>query len=155
MSLKTPEIPLESVVAWRRHLHAHPELSFKEFETAEYLMTTLQKLGVEASKPTATSVLGVIQGTADIPDPTRAIALRADTDALPVQEETGLPFASKVPGVMHACGHDSHTAMLLGTAAVLVKNRDKFGGTVKLIFQHSEPSMSLAARLRPVRVASS
>lgn len=80
MSLKTPEIPLESVVAWRRHLHAHPELSFKEFETAEYLMTTLQKLGVEASKPTATSVLGVIQGTADIPDPTRAIALRADTD---------------------------------------------------------------------------
>lgn len=138
MGLEAPEIPLDDVVAWRRYLHANPELSFKEFETANFLMKTLKQLGVEASKPTETSVLGVIKGTANIADPTRTIALRADTDALPVQEETGLPFASKVPGVMHACGHDSHTAMLLGTAAVLSKNRDQFGGTVKLIFQHAE-----------------
>ena len=146
MSIDTPEIPLETVVAWRRHLHAHPELSFKEFETSDFLIATLKQLGVEASKPTKTSVVAVVKGTAEIEDSTRIIALRADTDALPVQEETGLPFASKVPGVMHACGHDAHTAMLLGTAAVLKENRHLFGGTVKLLFQHAEEQNPGGAR---------
>ncbi|MDO5498324.1 MAG: amidohydrolase [Propionibacteriaceae bacterium] len=146
MSITIPEVPLDDVVAWRRHLHANPELSFKEFETSDFLIKTLKQLGVESSKPTKTSVVGVIQGTKTIADPTRMIALRADTDALPVQEETGLPFASKVPGVMHACGHDAHTAMLLGTAAALIKNRDQFGGTVKLIFQHAEEQNPGGAR---------
>lgn len=146
MSITIPEIPLDDVVAWRRHLHAHPELSFKEFETSDFLIRTLKQLTIEASKPTKTSVVAVIQGTAAITDPTRMIALRADTDALPMQEETGLPFASQVPGVMHSCGHDAHTAMLLGTAATLHKNRHLFGGTVKLIFQHAEEQNPGGAR---------
>lgn len=146
MSLSTPDLPLDDVIAWRRQLHAHPELSFREFETSDFLLRTLKQLGVEASKPTKTSVLGVIRGTAEIADRTRTIALRADIDALPITEETGLPFASTVPGVMHACGHDAHTAMLLGTAAVLSKHRDQFGGTVKLIFQHAEEQNPGGAR---------
>lgn len=133
-------VPEDRVVEWRRHLHAHPELSNQEVQTSAYVEQTLRDLGIETSRPTPTSVLGVIHGNAVVPDgrTPRCLALRADMDALPVQEETGLEFASQVPGVMHACGHDAHTAMLLGTAATLMGLRDQFCGTVKLLFQHAE-----------------
>lgn len=137
----TPQItvPEEDVIAWRRHLHAHPELSFEEHRTAAFVEEKLRSFGIETHRPTETSVVGTIHGTQELPDGgLRCIALRADIDALPVQEESGLEFASTVPGVMHACGHDAHTAMLLGTAQVLTGMTDRFGGTVKLIFQHAE-----------------
>lgn len=128
------------VVAWRRHLHAHPELSYEEHETAAWVEERLHEFGIETWRPTVTSIVGTITGTRAAPAASgvTCIAVRADMDALPVQEQTGLPFASTVPGVMHACGHDTHTAMLLGTAKVLSENRHLFHGTVKLFFQHAE-----------------
>ena len=132
-------IPTDDVVRWRRHIHAHPELSYQEHATADYVEGILTELGVESWRPTETSIVGTIQGTASPREGgPRCIALRADMDALPVQEETGEPFSSTVEGVMHACGHDTHTAMLLGTAKVLMGIRDQFAGTVKLFFQHAE-----------------
>ncbi len=133
-------VPEADVVAWRRHLHANPELSNQEHQTAAFIEERLQELGIETSRPTDTSVVGQLSGTRPGPPPggIKCIALRADIDALPVQEETGEPFASTVPGVMHACGHDAHAAMLLGTAKVLSEIRDQFSGGVKLFFQHAE-----------------
>ena len=123
------------VVAWRRHLHRHPELSFQEVDTAQFVAEILGTLeGVEVSRPTPTSVLGRLRG--DLPGP--CLGLRADMDALPVTEETGLPFASERPGVMHACGHDGHTAMLLGAAKLLAEMRHLLHGEVRFIFQHAE-----------------
>ena len=125
----------DDVVAWRRHLHAHPELGFQEHETARYVAQVLQEIGgLEITHPTATSVLARLRSTR----PGRTIALRADMDALPVAEETRLPFASQVPGVMHACVHDGHTAILLGAARLLSARREDLGGEVRFIFQHSE-----------------
>lgn len=100
----------------------------------------MQEFGVETSRPTQTSVLGALTGAHEGRSRTgmSCIALRADVDALPIQEETGEPFSSTVPGVMHACGHDAHTAMLLATAKVLSQRRDLFTGTVKFFFQHAE-----------------
>ena len=129
------DIPTEQVVAWRRHLHAHPELSYQEHQTADFVATTLEGFGgLEISRPTATSVVAVLRGAR----PGKTVALRADLDALPLTEETGDEFASTVPGVMHACGHDAHTAMLLGAAQVLVGLRESLSGAVKFIFQHAE-----------------
>lgn len=118
----------------------YPELSFEEHETAAFVEGKLHDFGIQTSRPTETSVLGVVEGTreADPHGTVRCVAPRADMDALPVQENSGLSFASTVPGVMHACGHDAHTAMLLATAKVLADHRDQFSGTVKLIFQHAE-----------------
>ncbi|MHB1501034.1 MAG: amidohydrolase [Candidatus Dormibacteria bacterium] len=125
----------DEVVAWRRHIHAHPELGFQEHETAKYVTQVLREIGgLEISHPTKTSVLARLRGGG----PGRVIALRADMDALPVAEETGLPFASQVPGVMHACGHDGHTAILLGAARVLSSRQHELGGEIRFIFQHSE-----------------
>jgi amidohydrolase len=122
------------LVAWRRHLHAHPELSFSEFETARFVEQTLRGFAAfELSRPTATSVVAALRCGAG---PT--IALRADMDALPIEEQSGLAFASNVPGVMHACGHDAHTAILLGVAASLAERRDELAGELRLIFQHAE-----------------
>ncbi len=130
------DIPKEKVIEWRRHIHQNPELSFKEFRTAQYVYDILESFDCyKLDRLTETSVLATLEGTAG---PGKTILLRADIDALPVPEETGLPFASVNDGVSHACGHDTHTAMLLGTAAVLAKHRDKIAGTVKLIFQHAE-----------------
>ena len=120
---------------WRRDLHAHPELSMQESRTAQIVREKLAAFGVdEIINGMAThGVVGVIRsGSSD-----RAIGLRADMDALPIREETGLPHASTNPGVMHACGHDGHTAMLLGAAKYLAENRN-FDGTVYLIFQPAE-----------------
>jgi amidohydrolase len=124
------------VVEIRKQIHSSPELSFQEHRTAEYICFYLEKLHIPYIKGIAgTGVLARIEGT----EPgTRAIALRADMDALPIQEKTGLPFSSTSPGVMHACGHDIHTAMLLGTAAILKSLSSEFKGTFLLIFQPGE-----------------
>ncbi|TCP30492.1 amidohydrolase [Scopulibacillus darangshiensis] len=126
---------LPEVVKWRRYLHEHPELSYHEVETAQFVYETLQSFGnIELSRPARTSVVGVINGRY----PGKTLAIRADIDALPIKEENTLDYASKNDGVMHACGHDGHTAMLLGTAKILSQMKDECHGNVKLIFQHAE-----------------
>jgi amidohydrolase len=125
----------DRVVAWRRHLHAHPELSFNELETARFVRETLEGFGgLEVVSPTVTSVMArLVTGR-----PGPVLALRADIDALPITEETGLPFASANRGVMHACGHDGHTAILLGAAQELLATRDRLHGEIRFLFQHAE-----------------
>ena len=118
---------------WRQYLHAHPELSFAEYETTEWLAAKLTAWQIPYSRPTPTGLVGVIEGRR----PGKTIAVRADIDALPITEETGLACASTRPGVMHACGHDGHTAILLGLAKFLAEHRD-FPGRVKLLFQPAE-----------------
>ena len=131
------------VIAWRRDIHRHPELSNREFRTAELAASHLRSLGLEVTTGIAgTGVLGVLRGG----KPGPVVALRADMDGLPVVEQTGLPYASKVTstylgqdvGVMHACGHDNHVAILMGVASVLNGMRERLPGTVKFIFQPAE-----------------
>ncbi|WP_018023595.1 M20 metallopeptidase family protein [Corynebacterium ulceribovis] len=131
------------VIAWRRRFHQHPELSFQEHKTAAFIEQTLQSFGIETFRPTETSVVGTLRG--DLGDGP-IIGFRADIDALPITEETGLPFASMVPGVMHACGHDAHTAMLLGAAKVLASRRHRLRGRVVFMFQHAEEQIPGGAR---------
>jgi len=123
------------MTAWRQDLHAHPELSMREARTAGVVRDRLAEFGVDEIiiGMAEHGVVGVIRGGSS----DRAIGLRADMDALPMQEETGLPHASRTPGVMHACGHDGHTAMLLGAAKYLAETRN-FDGAVYLIFQPAE-----------------
>lgn len=123
------------VVALRHHLHAHPELSFQEFETAAYVTQQLRQLGLDPQPLATTGVVALIEGRH--PE-SRTIALRADMDALPIQEQSDVPYKSTRPGVMHACGHDVHTSSLLGVARILTQLKDEFAGTVKLIFQPGE-----------------
>lgn len=126
---------LEEVTKWRRYFHQHPELSFHEYNTSKYVYKTLQSFGnIELSRPTKTSVVGRIIGNL----PGKVVAIRADMDALPIQEENESEYVSKKPGVMHACGHDGHTAMLLGAAKVLSNLRDTIQGEIRLLFQHGE-----------------
>jgi len=125
----------DDVVAFRQHLHANPELSFKEFETSKFIQDKLQSWGIPFSSMANTGVVGIIEGA--LPSD-QVIALRADMDALPIFEANDKPYASKNPGVMHACGHDVHSASLLGTAYILNNLKDSFGGTIKLIFQPAE-----------------
>jgi amidohydrolase len=118
------QVAAEAVV-WRRHLHAHPELSFHEHETARFVRETLAPAGgLEIDCPTPTSVVARLPGGR--PGPT--LALRADTDALPIQEESGVEFSSQAQGVMHACGHDGHTAILLAVARLLAERRAELTG---------------------------
>ncbi len=127
----------ERLTADRRHLHQHPELGFQEFETSRFVQRRLADLGIPFRAPVATTgVVAVIDGTA--PGPGRTVLLRADMDALPIQEESDLPYRSTVDGMMHACGHDAHTAILLGVAEVLLGERGRFAGSVKLVFQPCE-----------------
>ncbi len=122
-------------IEWRRRLHQYPELSFEEYKTTAFLIEELRKIpGLELQMPTKTGVVAILRGAY----PGRRIALRADIDALPIQEETGLPFASQVPGIMHACGHDGHTAMQMAAAALLAEEREQLHGEVRFIFQHAE-----------------
>ena len=121
-------------ISLRRTFHQHPELGREEYETAKRIEAELDAMGIPHSRLGGTGVIGLIQGTR----PGRTVALRADMDALPVQEETGAPYASRTPGVMHACGHDGHTASLLTAANILSRMRDRIRGTVKLIFQPAE-----------------
>jgi amidohydrolase len=135
---KSAEEILPRVVETRRCLHANPELAFEEIETAKLVVKRLRELGISVWEGVAkTGVLGLIEGGK--PGPT--IALRADLDALPIHEETGLDFQSANPGKMHACGHDAHTASLLGTAEILVRHRNELPGNVQLIFQPSEEKL--------------
>ncbi|HKA59336.1 MAG TPA: amidohydrolase [Gemmatimonadales bacterium] len=133
----------QKVLTWRRDIHEHPELSNRETRTANLVATHLRSLGLEVRTGVAhTGVVGVLRGG----KPGPVVALRADMDALPVTEEVDVPFASKVRttyngqevGVMHACGHDAHTAMLMGVAEVLAGMRNELPGTVKFIFQPAE-----------------
>jgi amidohydrolase len=119
----------------RNHLHAHPELSYKEFETSGYVQRKLTEFGIPFAVMAETGVVGIIEGR----NPgSRVVALRADMDALPIQEENDVPYKSKNPGVMHACGHDVHTTCLLGAAKILAELKDEWEGTIKLIFQPGE-----------------
>lgn len=125
----------EDMAGWRHHLHQHPELAFDCVKTAAYVVEKLKEFGItEIHEGIAkTGVVAIIDGQGDGP----VIGLRADMDALPITEETGAPYASTVPGVMHACGHDGHTTMLLGAARYLAETRN-FAGKVALIFQPAE-----------------
>ena len=133
--MKQIQINKDRIIGWRRHLHAHPELSFEEFETSDYIAEQLKEMGLEIRRGVGGT--GVI-GTLRTGRPGPAIAFRADMDALPVMEETGLPFTSERIGVMHACGHDGHMAVLLGTADAICRNQDNFCGTIRFIFQPGE-----------------
>lgn len=134
----------DEVVAIRRQLHQHPELSFCEKETAELIKRCLASRNIEFQSDIAgTGVVATIKGASVRP----TIALRADMDALPIHETTDLPYRSVNEGVMHACGHDAHTAMLLGTAFILNDLRDKFSGTIKLVFQPGEEKLPGGASL--------
>ena len=128
---------LPGVVADRRHFHENPELAFEEFKTAAYVAERLEQLGVEDIKTGVggTGVTGMIRGTQG---DGKVIMLRADMDALPILEEVESDYKSKVDGKMHACGHDAHTAMLLGVARILMQRRDSFKGAVKVLFQPAE-----------------
>jgi len=129
-----PESVTARVIELRRAIHRHPELGFEEHETSALVERELDAIGVEHRRVAKTGVVGVIRGALA----GRVVALRADMDALPLTERTGLPFASEVPGKMHACGHDAHTAMLLGAARVLAAMRERLHGTVVLLFQPAE-----------------
>lgn len=135
----------DDVVAIRRQLHQHPELSFCEKETAELIKKCLASKNIEYQSDVAGyGVVATIKGTCT---GKKVIALRADMDALPIQETTDLPYRSVNEGVMHACGHDAHVAMLLGTAFILNDLKDKFSGTIKLIFQPGEEKLPGGASL--------
>ena len=125
---------LERMVTLRRDLHRHPELSWEEHRTTARVISELERLGLPCHRLLETGVVAEIEGPAGVP----SVALRADLDALPIQEETGLEFASVVPGVMHACGHDAHTAMLLGAAEILADRDESLPAPVRLIFQPAE-----------------
>jgi len=145
-SVLTPQIEAQiaelepQVVAWRRDIHEHPELGNREFRTAQLIADHLRSLGIEVETEVAhTGVVGILRGGRPGP----VVLLRADMDGLPVTERADIPFASKVTtvyngvevGVMHACGHDTHVAILLGAATVLAEMRDELPGTVKFMFQ--------------------
>ncbi len=122
-------------IHWRRHLHAHPELSFEEHETSAFVADLLRSFGgLEIERPTPTSVVARLRTGR----PGRTLALRADMDALPIQEESDVPYVSTRPGVMHACAHDAHTAILLAAARILTERRDELAGEVRFVFQHAE-----------------
>lgn len=130
---------LPDMRSWRRHLHMHPELAFQEFESARFIAEKLSEMDIRYQEGVAsTGIVALIEGK----DPsTRVVALRADMDALPIEEQNEVPYRSKNKGVMHACGHDVHTASLLGAARILKELADEWSGTVKLIFQPSEEKL--------------
>ena len=131
----TEESVREAVISWRRHLHQHPELSFHEERTAQFVADTLASFGnLEITRPTPTSVVARLTGT----HPGPVLAMRADIDALPIDEKNSHDFISRHAGVMHACGHDGHTSMLLGAAKVLCGRRDELTGEIRFVFQHAE-----------------
>ena len=142
----------EEVIAWRRHFHMYPELSGREFSTAEFVADRLREFGVDETVENfagSTAVVGTIKGKGS-----NCVALRADMDALPMDEAGNKPYRSRNEGVMHACGHDAHTAMLLGAAKVLCAMKDKLLGDVRLIFQpcdyYCNPALHLHTHLKQV-----
>lgn len=126
----------EDIIRQRRYLHRNPELGLEEYKTADFICSELDGMNIEYER-FGTAVCGIIRGAAESP----CAALRADIDALPIQEESGEEFSSEIPGKMHACGHDGHTAILLGAARWLGEHRDLIPGTVKLFFQPAEETV--------------
>ena len=141
--LRAAEAAAPEAVALRREIHRHPEMGNEERRTSELVCDTLEKMGWEISRPVGTSVVALLRGGR----PGKTVVLRADMDALRIQEATGLSFSSEIPGVMHACGHDFHTAALLGAARVLSPRRDAIKGNVKLFFQPDEEGSGGAQRM--------
>lgn len=126
---------VEQVVAWRRHLHMHPEVAFHEVETSQFVFDTLSAIdGLTVTRPTKTSVLAILKTDRKGP----VLMVRADIDALPILEENDVSYRSTREGQMHACGHDGHTAIVLGLATLLTRHRDQLNGEVRFIFQHAE-----------------
>ncbi|HEX2999343.1 MAG TPA: amidohydrolase, partial [Armatimonadota bacterium] len=126
---------LPGLIALRRDLHQHPELAFSEIRTSRLIAERLSALGLEVRTDLGcTGVVALLRGAR----PGRTVALRADIDALPVNEQNDLPYRSEVPGVMHACGHDGHAAVLVGVAETLAAVRDELEGNIKFIFQPAE-----------------
>lgn len=144
--LAAAEALLPHMSADRRQLHRHPELGFQEFETARYIVDRLREIGITEIREgiAETGVLAMITGTA--PGPGRTVLLRADMDALPIDELNEVDYRSQNPGRMHACGHDGHVAMLLAIGHLLYERRDRFSGHVKLCFQPSEEAYGGGAR---------
>ena len=135
--LKGIEAGLDHMEAWRHHIHQNPELSFNEAETSKFVADLVRSWGYDVEEGIGRYgvVASLTQG-----DGKKSIGLRADTDALPIQEDNSLPYKSRVEGVSHLCGHDGHTTMLLGAAEYLARTRN-FNGTVRLIFQPAEEIM--------------
>ena len=136
MNINSDVIKIKNkIIETRRDIHKHPELSFQEYRTSELVAKQLEDLGLNVERNIGkTGVVGILEGI----NPGKTIALRADMDALPIQETGDVPYKSIHDGVMHACGHDAHTAMLLGAAEVLSKNQHNIKGTIKFIFQPAE-----------------
>lgn len=128
----------------RRHIHAHPELSFQEYNTSEYVASYLTQIGFSVQKVANTGLVALLKGDKK---GNKVVALRADMDALPITELNNVDYKSTNAGVMHACGHDVHTASLLATAAILVQLKSEFGGTIKFIFQPGEEKLPGGASL--------
>ncbi|MBP2071163.1 M20 metallopeptidase family protein [Thermoanaerobacterium butyriciformans] len=131
--LKEARLIQDEIIELRRKIHREPELGFEETKTSELIKKYLEKLGIETKIMAKTGVVGTIKGNGE-----KTIAIRADIDALPIQEENDVPYSSLVPGKMHACGHDVHTAIALGAAKLLSQRKDKLMGNVKFIFQPAE-----------------
>ena len=125
----------DELIDVRHHLHAHPELSYQEVETSKFVQSKLAAFGIPFTVIATTGVLGILKGKNPA---SRVIALRADMDALPIEEENDVPYKSQNKGVMHACGHDVHTTILLGAAKILNELKDEWEGTIKLLFQPGE-----------------
>jgi len=129
------KINKEKLIAWRRHFHMYPEIAYQEFESQQYILDQLKAYPeLEVHTPAGTSVVAVLKAA----KPGKVVGLRADFDALPIEETADVPFKSKNPGKMHACGHDFHAAMLLGAVDTLYAMKDELCGTIKFIFQHAE-----------------
>ncbi|MCH8836809.1 MAG: amidohydrolase [Candidatus Marinimicrobia bacterium] len=133
----------QQLIAWRRHFHQHPETGFEEHETGRYIVEQLQGIDVEIQHPVAQTGVVALMSNGDGP----TIALRADMDALPIQETGDVPYKSTRDGVMHACGHDAHMATLLGAATALDQLRDQWHGTIKFIFQPGEEGFAGAKQM--------
>ncbi|MCY3410721.1 MAG: amidohydrolase [Candidatus Heimdallarchaeota archaeon] len=131
---KEAEAIKETIIEYRRHIHMNPELGFEEFETSKFIQSKLKELGVEFKTYAKTGVVGTIRGSAD----GKRIMIRADMDALPVHEVNEVAYKSKIDGKMHACGHDTHVACLLGAAKLLKQNASEFKGIVDVLFQPAE-----------------
>jgi amidohydrolase len=142
---KIAEKNFNEVVSMRRHLHMNPELSFHEFETAKFVASKLKEMNISFQDNVAgTGLVGIIRGKNDNG---KVVALRADMDALPIHEANQVDYKSTKDGVMHACGHDAHTASLLGAASILNELKDQFDGTIKLLFQPGEEKLPGGASL--------
>lgn len=140
---KMAEENLDYMIKLRRDFHMYPELSFKEFRTADKISEELTKMNIEHKRVTDTGIVAQIKGS----QPGKTVALRADIDALEIIEKTGLDYSSKNEGIMHACGHDVHTASLLGAAKIINEMKNELNGTVKLIFQPGEETVTGAPKM--------